>query len=267
MNETLHTNDHTFAVLAYKESPYLEACICSLLRQKTKSDIIICTSWPSVFLEKISEKYKIPLKINPEKKGIASDWSFAYQACRTRYVTLAHQDDVYMETYTRQCLEAIQTDNGLIVFTDYIEWDPQGIRGLHLTMAVKRLILRFFFLTTKSIDSVYLKKKMLSFGSPICCPSVMYNKGRIGRLCFHRDYAINMDWAMWQHLAGMKGAFVHVGERLVLHRIYPNSETSAGLKGRTRQNEDLQIFSQLWPSWFAGLISKLYSLSYRSNRV
>jgi len=261
------TNDHTFVVLAYKESPYLEACICSLLKQTVKGHIIICTSWPSVFLENISEKYKIPLMINPVKKDIARDWSFAYQACQTKYVTLAHQDDIYEQSYTRQCLEALSINDGLIAFTDYFEWDKQGIRGLSLTMAVKRLILLFFFLFKKPLSSIFLKKKMLSVGSPVCCPSVMYNKGRIGHISFHSDYAINMDWAMWLRLAIMKGAFVHVAERLVLHRIYSDSATSEGLKDRKRQNEDLRIFRQIWPQRFARLISTLYSLSYRSNRM
>ena len=39
-------NDHTFAICAYKESPYLEECIKSLKNQTIKSNILIATSTP-----------------------------------------------------------------------------------------------------------------------------------------------------------------------------------------------------------------------------
>ena len=37
-------NDHVFVVLAYRESPYLEACIRSLENQTVRSRMIIATS-------------------------------------------------------------------------------------------------------------------------------------------------------------------------------------------------------------------------------
>ena len=40
MNKDINTN-HTFAICAYKESPYLEECIQSLMNQTVKSDILI----------------------------------------------------------------------------------------------------------------------------------------------------------------------------------------------------------------------------------
>lgn len=48
--------DHTFAVCAYKESPYLESCIKSLVNQKVKSNIIVCTSTPCEFIENMTKK-------------------------------------------------------------------------------------------------------------------------------------------------------------------------------------------------------------------
>ena len=46
--------DHTFAVCAYKESPYLESCIKSLISQTVKSNIIVCTSTPCEFIENMA---------------------------------------------------------------------------------------------------------------------------------------------------------------------------------------------------------------------
>ena len=44
-------NDHTFAICAYKESPYLEECIKSLKNQTIKSNILIATSTPTDYIK------------------------------------------------------------------------------------------------------------------------------------------------------------------------------------------------------------------------
>src|SRR5574341_1735144 len=85
---------HSFAVLAYGESPYVEECIRSLGAQSIKSRIFLATSTPSAFLRALSVQHGIPLVVNGLREGIAADWSFAYDACATKYVTLAHQGAV-----------------------------------------------------------------------------------------------------------------------------------------------------------------------------
>lgn len=57
-------NDHTFAICAYKESPYLEECIKSLKNQTIKSNILIATSTPNELYKGIADKYAIPYYIN-----------------------------------------------------------------------------------------------------------------------------------------------------------------------------------------------------------
>lgn len=47
---------HTFVVLAYKESKYLEECIKSVLNQKYRSEVVIATSTPNKFIDKIAEE-------------------------------------------------------------------------------------------------------------------------------------------------------------------------------------------------------------------
>ena len=42
---------HTYVVLAYKESSYLEECIKSVLNQKYKSNVVIATSTPNKFIK------------------------------------------------------------------------------------------------------------------------------------------------------------------------------------------------------------------------
>ena len=52
---------HTFAVCAYKESPYLGECIESLKKQEEKSHIFVITSTPNDWIREICEKYDVPL--------------------------------------------------------------------------------------------------------------------------------------------------------------------------------------------------------------
>ena len=56
--------DHTFVICAYKESPFLEECINSLLNQTIKSNIIIETSTPNNYIDTYADRYGIKVFIN-----------------------------------------------------------------------------------------------------------------------------------------------------------------------------------------------------------
>lgn len=47
--------NHTFAICAYKESPFLEECIQSLLGQTIPSTIIIVTSTDNAYIQNMAE--------------------------------------------------------------------------------------------------------------------------------------------------------------------------------------------------------------------
>ena len=64
---------HSFAICAYKDSPYLEACIRSLKAQTVKSDILLCTSTPSPFIKELCERYGIPMFIRHGESNIRDD--------------------------------------------------------------------------------------------------------------------------------------------------------------------------------------------------
>ena len=53
--------EHVFAICAYQDSPYLEACIRALKMQTVPADIILCTSTPSSYIEGLAENYEIPV--------------------------------------------------------------------------------------------------------------------------------------------------------------------------------------------------------------
>ena len=56
----------TFAICAYKESPYLEDAILSALEQTIPVKILIATSTPSAYIENIARKYDLPYFVNTE---------------------------------------------------------------------------------------------------------------------------------------------------------------------------------------------------------
>ena len=263
----MRTNDHTFCVLAYRESPYLEKCIYSLMRQTKRSEIIISTSTPSPYIQRIAKNHGLDILVNEKSSGIASDWSFAYKNAKTRYVTLAHQDDIYYPGYTEACLNfAERYKNNLITFTGYHELLESKTFGFRLNLIIKKLILTPFFLFGRNLSSRPLKSAILSLGSPISCPSVMYNKEKIGRFEFSEDFQISLDWDAWLRLADESGDFVFIGERLMAHRIYESSETSRGIGEKIRMEEDLAILRRIWGDPIGIVMAKIYALSYRSNR-
>ena len=94
--------DHTFVICAYKESPFLEECIQSLLCQTIKSHILISTSTPNSYLDAVSKKYQIPIYVNDIAGGIAEDWNFGMNKAETPFVTIAHQDDIYEPQYAEK---------------------------------------------------------------------------------------------------------------------------------------------------------------------
>lgn len=263
MNESIN---HSFAVLAYKSSPFLEACIDSLINQHIKSNIYITTSTPSRHISAVAKKYKIPLYINKTGCCISSDWSFAYQQCKTKYVTLAHQDDIYLPEYCQAMLATVlQNEDCIIAFSDYMEEMIEGVDFLKINKKIKKLILFIAFVLRSNLLSSFGKTAMLSFGNPISCSTVLYNKELIGSFKFSKEYQINLDWDAWIRLAKRKGTFCFIRKKLVIHRIHRDAESIKSLSDERREHEDHMIFKELWPKPIADLLSIPYSLSRRKR--
>jgi len=259
--------NHTFAVTAYKDSPYLVECLESLKNQTVESKIHITTSTPSEFISAIANKYGVELFIAEPGKGIGHDWSFCLAQAKTKYATLAHQDDIYMPGYAEACIDAAENfDDTLICFTEYSEIAGDKDRRGNFMLRVKRFMLWFFMPIKKNISTKFWKRKMLSMGCPIAAPSVMINMEKLPGFQFSRDFAINIDWDAWYRMSGMEGRFVYINKVLMKHRIHPGSMTSGGLEANQRQEEDIIMFRRFWPRWIAGMIGKLYALSYLSNK-
>lgn len=259
--------DHTFVICAYGESPYLEECIQSLRQQSVRSRILMATSTPSRFLEGMSEKYGIRLLVNQGESGIAGDWNFAYAAAGTPLVTLAHQDDRYLKDYVKEILESInEAKEPLIAFSDYYERrNGETVKNNQLLM-VKRFLLfplRFRIFWYRR----WVRRRILSLGSPICCPSVTMVKTRLPSPLFENNMKSNIDWQAWEKVSRLRGSFVYVPEALMEHRIHPDSTTSEVVGDNQRREEDLMMYRKFWPEWMARLLEHFYQNSEKSNEI
>lgn len=252
--------DHTFIIPAYKESAFLEACILSLKKQTCPGEILIITSTPSPFLDQIAFKHGLEIRVNERGGGIAGDWNFAYKSCRTKYLTLAHQDDIYLPEYTEQCLRYAEKPHNrdlLILFTDYRAVDGDRPRNRSFLLFVKKMML-LPFLMKNHIGNKFLKRSILSFGNPVSCPTVMFNRENSGTFEFNEEFRYNLDWDAWLRLAGREGRFVYVNRKLVLHRLHSDSQTAIQTGNANRHREEEQIFRRLWNKPGAKLLMGLY---------
>ncbi len=255
---------HTFVIPAYKKSPYLERCVQSLLNQTVKSNIIIATSTPSAYLQNIANKYQIDYAVNPvAESSIAADWNFALRQAQTSWVTIAHQDDIYHPAFTEQVVKRSNA-NILIAFTNYEDVVNDAIRKASLNAWVKQtLLLPFKF--SSQISNKFIKKSILAFGDPICCPSVTFHKAKLHNFLFSADYTCALDWLAWLQLAKADGAFAYIPKKLMQHRIHPGSETTAQLHSGVRKKEELQLLEQIWGRRIARIIGRLYALGHKDN--
>jgi cellulose synthase/poly-beta-1,6-N-acetylglucosamine synthase-like glycosyltransferase len=261
-------SNHTFVIPAYKDSPYLEECIHSLLEQTVESSVIITTSTPSFYIQQLARRYNLKYYINPDRsRGIANDWNFALSKAETALVTIAHQDDIYEPDYAKAIFNKFQSYNPekvLIAFTDYRDITGDKIKSSGVNAVVKHALL-FPFLFCRKIGCGYLKQFILRFGDPICCPSVTFNKVALADFKFNENYRVALDWYAWYQLAKRKGSFLYINKKLVRHRIHSQSETTQQIIKGVRKQEEQQIFELMWGKAMARLISRIYAFGHKEN--
>ena len=192
---------HTFVILAYKESEYLEECIKSVLKQNKESETYILTQTPNKYIEKIAKKYKLQVKICNEK-GIGKAFDAAIDSANTKYITICHQDDVYYENYYENVVKPMG-NNTIISFSDYEELKNKKIIKTNTNLKIKRIMLfplRFFR------KSIFIRRRVLSLGCPIGCPTVTFNKQKFNTPLFENDqFRSDVDWQAWESLSKIKG--------------------------------------------------------------
>jgi hypothetical protein len=260
--------EHTFAIPAYGAAPNLAALIDSLRAQTAiGSRILLATSTASPELTALARRYDLPLHINTLHIDIAADWNFALAQAQTAFVTLAHQDDLYVPAYTAALTAALcRHPEAVLAFCDYSEHTPHGARPSNINLGIKRVLRRRAFGSGEYIATPRDKIRLVSLGNPICCPSVMFNRKALPDFRFPGGFKTNLDWSAWLELARRPGGFVYVRERLLSKGVHAGSETTASIANRAREVEDRALFEALWPRPIAAALASVYKLGYRANR-
>lgn len=234
-----------------------------------RSPVWISTSTPFDGLNEIASKYGAQVHVHGPNRGIAHDWSVAVACAGSEWVTIAHQDDIYLPGFAEQTVAALRTvDKASLAFTGYSEIAGEVVRKRSAMLWIKLALLELAFLGRPRIVGTWAKTNALRFGCPIPCPAVTLRR-ETARGIFDPDFSINLDWSAWLKLAQNPdaGAFVYVRKALMLHRIHPDSATTGGISGGARAQEDERMFRRMWPARIARLISALYRHSYKSNSV
>jgi len=230
--------------------------------------VLLATSTPSEFLQATAAEFGLAYLVNVESRGIASDWNFCLGLTECELLTIAHQDDVYHPDYCeRMLLRMREHPNATIGFCNSSEHDATGPRTSTLNLFVKRWLTHRVFRDKNAVAEMASKRRLLAFGNPICCPSVVFNRAALRGFCFQDRFKSNLDWYAWYELANRDGDFVYEALPLASKRAHRLSETSVLLDNRTREKEDRIMFALFWPKPVAALLAFFYRLGYLANRV
>ena len=246
-------SDYTFVICAYKKSPYLEECICSLKKQTLPEpvNILLVTSTPNQHIESMVKKYSLEYYINPCKNGIAEDWNFGICKVKGKLVTIAHQDDIYEPDFAAKTIENLnEQSNPLIAFTNYGELRNSEKIIRNKTLRIKRSML--LPLKNRTIQKIrFVRRRILSMGNMICCPSVTYVKDMLPKTIFESGFRSNIDWQAWEKKSKIKGAY----------------EYSEIIADNDRTKEDYEMLCKFWPEWLAGIIEYFYKNGEDQNTL
>jgi len=241
------TAEHTFVVLAYKDSAYLEKCIQSVMNQTLPAKVLVATSTPSEYISNLATKYGLEVRVNTNSGSIGKDWNFGYSCADTPYVTIAHQDDEYMPDYSERCVKAAKkyhSSRPLIVFNPPVNY----VNGKLVRVSFKNIMRGLFifpFHFRECYRSKFIKKFILLFSNSISCPGVFFVKGNLGDFGFSENLGYILDWKAWYDMSQMDGAFIYVPKALHTHLEHENSATSQQGLEKLQREEEL-LLRQIW---------------------
>lgn len=256
--------DHTFAICAYKDSPYLEACLKSIKRQSVQTNVILCTSTPSRYIQALAEVFDVPLYVRDGASDIQEDWNFAYGKAQSRLVTIAHQDDCYHRDYAKTLLACWEKYPDITVFTtDCSIVKEDEVQKPGAVLFVKHLLrmpLRFHRMAHRT----WIKKAALLFGNPIICPSCTYDKKQLGMPLFDSPYKFALDWDTMWRLAACPGRFYCEEKPLMRYRIHEEATTKECIQNHQRTRDELAMYEMIWPRPVARMLMFFYKGAYKA---
>ena len=134
-------------------------------------------------------------------------------------------------------------------------------------MNIKKIML-IPFLARFTWNSIFVRRRILSIGNAICCPSVTYVRPELPSEPFEPGTRADLDWDAWERFSKKQGAFCYVRKQVMGHRVHEESETTSVIgDGGGRTTEDLDMYRRFWPEPIARFLVKLYSTSQNSNQL
>lgn len=259
-------------VSAFGQSPHLVSCLRSLVEQQAvrsgRAGIVVATSTPSPELEAAAACFGARYAVNPVRCSIGADWNFALSTTRAPLVAICHQDDTYHPQFATKMLELFTSDPGLLMASSsYAKLDGDGREQRSVVLTVKRFLMWRAFGGETWRWGPSIRRRMLSWGNPVCCSSVVLNRQQLEDFHFDVDLQSNLDWDAWERIAARPGLIAYLPEPLVRHRVHGGSTTSRLIASSARPVEDLFMLSRFWPPALARAWLMVYSQAYRSHRV
>ena len=123
-------------------------------------------------------------------------------------------------------------------------------------------IIKFFVKYRFFARIKFFRVLSLSFGNTVNCPSVTYNKRKLGDNIFTSELKFSLDWDTFLKIAKLKGISLYVPKRLVNYRIHQNATTKEFINNHKRVEEDIIMFNKIWPKFITKIIMKVYTKSY-----
>ena len=136
----------------------------------------------------------------------------------------------------------------------------------NVNLKIKRILLfplRFNTLNGRK----FWKRRVLSLGCCICCPSVTFVRNKVNLPLFNYNFKCDIDWHAWETLSKKDGKFSFINKCLMGHRVHEESTTTEIINDNIRTKEDLEMFRRFWPNFIAKFINKFYVKSEKNNNV
>lgn len=257
---------HTFAISAYGDSPYLESCLKSLAGQSVPSEIILCTSTPSDYIDMMAEKYAVPVFVRTGEPGIGYDWNFAYAKAKGDLVTIAHQDDIYHHDYVKTLLETKEKYPDMSVFMSSSVTIKNGKLTEYGAVEIIKKLLRIPLRISAFNHIPSVKRAAISWGNPVICPSCTYDRKLCGENIFNAAYQFVLDWDALYRLASGRGRWVCVERPLIMYRVHADAATGKAIKNNIREYEEGQMFDRMHNEVFSGILREVYKKSYNAYK-
>ena len=112
-----------------------------------------------------------------------------------------------------------------------------------------------------------MRNRILSFGDPICCPSVMYCMNNCENFKFDNNFVVCCDWDYMSRIAQQKGSFIYINNPLVGHRIHSQSATTETIENGVRADEEYTMFTRYWSKGFSKKLASVYKNAMKSNKT